>query len=643
MSGLSTSERAWFPGLDGLRAVAVLAVLGYHAGVQLLPGGFLGVDVFLVLSGYLITGLLLTEHARDGRIAYGDFLRRRFRRLLPALYALLVGVVVTAVLLDDRGQLDGLGADVAAALAYVSNWWEISSGGSYFAAFGPPPVLRHLWSLAIEEQFYLAWPLVVAAALAGRGGPRRLATVAGGLAVASAVAMVVLLPAGDPSRVYLGTDTRAQALLVGAAGAALAHGRTLPRRTGLAGGGALAVLLAAFVVVDGQDRWMYRGGFTAVALLSLVVVAAATTDGRLARAFAVAPLRAIGRRSYGLYLVHWPVMVWLDATRTGLDGLPLVAVQVAVSFALTEVSYRLVETPLRAPRPGRGLAVAGAAVAVSVLVAAVVADRRTPPLFDVGGGESVAAATAGALPPPPTRPVEVAPDPAPASEPVPAAPPLLLVVGDSVAATLAGGFADLAAISAESGVRAPFRVVNGAMLGCSLLTEGLLRMRGELADRPSRCPEWRGAWADAVAATDPDVVVVLAGAWDVHDRDLGGGWISPTDVAFAAAYRPLWDEALAILGATGARVVVLGTPCMVAAPWDTAGADAPEYDPARSAALREVQHAAADAGGAAFVDLADPLCGERATDTALRPDGVHLSPEGAVELATLLAPDVLGP
>ncbi|HSD79080.1 MAG TPA: acyltransferase, partial [Solirubrobacteraceae bacterium] len=388
------------PGLDGIRALAVAAVLLYHGGVAWAPGGFLGVDVFFVLSGYLITSLLLAERRANGRVDLRAFWLRRARRLLPAVVVVIAAVVaVTAAFLP--GELAATRADALASLLYVQNWHLILGDQSYFAAFGRPSPLLHLWSLSIEEQFYLLWPLALGAGLVVLGRGRTAAAVAVA-AVASAVLMAALSdPAGDPSRAYFGTDTRATPLLVGAL---LAFAWPPVRdgvRTGRGAGplldavavAALAVLALAVARRHDYDPATYRGGLVVVALASAALVAAVAHPAtRAGRALGARPLRWGGRRSYGIYLWHWPVMV---VTRPGLDvpwsATVLVPLQILVTVALAAASYRWVERPfhtgaaqrrlaawLDARRPRERLATAGATAAILVLGVAAVAGRPGP-------------------------------------------------------------------------------------------------------------------------------------------------------------------------------------------------------------------------------------------------------------------------
>ncbi len=356
----------YMPGLDGLRAVAVLAVMAYHANLPLSDGGFLGVEVFFVLSGYLITSLLLLDWLDDGRLNYGNFWLRRARRLLPALWLLLLLVPVMARLVAPDA-LHRLREDVPAALAYVTNWVYILRKISYFEQFGRPPLLRHLWSLAVEEQFYLTWPLIFTGLMLMGGDfrrPKRLLkrfTVAAvALALASAAWRAYLyVPYTDPSRPYYGTDTRAAAILFGAAFAALwrphrlredTHLRARSRRWAEAlGWGGLAGLLVIFARVNDYTPFLYYGGFLLVDAATLAVIFAVahpdTTFGRLLGH----PLpRWVGVRSYGIYIWHWPIFAVL---RPGEDWqaplLVAVAVQFALTFAVAEASYRWLEHPIR--------------------------------------------------------------------------------------------------------------------------------------------------------------------------------------------------------------------------------------------------------------------------------------------------------
>ena len=358
------SQHRW-SGLDGLRALAVTAVVTFHFAPHALPGGFLGVDVFFVLSGYLITRMIAAEYLRFGTLRFGHFYRRRARRLLPALAVVLTATLAAAA--HWRDQLTTVRPASAAAAGYVSNWWLSYAHQSYFVAAGRPSMLQHLWSLAVEEQFYLVWPLVAVGMLSVAPRHRRtvvLAGVATVLALASAAEMTALAIADnapyatDASRLYYGTDTHSMGLLLGAALGALAAGRdvagAVPRRRWLALTDVLAVAalgaLAVVVAVIGEsDPRLYRGGFLAVAAATALATASvARTGSRVGGALDRGPLRWLAARSYAIYLWHWPVAV---VTRPGVDvhwpAPTVLLVRIAATLLLADLTHRLVELPVR--------------------------------------------------------------------------------------------------------------------------------------------------------------------------------------------------------------------------------------------------------------------------------------------------------
>ena len=396
--------------LDGLRALAVIAVLLYHAQASWLPGGFLGVDVFFVISGYLITSLLLVEWRQRGGIDLPSFWLRRARRLLPALF-LLIGVTLAFAVVFLPGEVAGLRSYAAAALGYVTNWYLVFHQSSYFETLGRPSLFQHLWSLAVEEQFYILWPLLFAAMMRF-WRPRYVVLVVLAGAAASALAMALQYRSDiDPSRVYYGTDTRAVGLLVGAVLAFLWGSGQLEGRVGRANGllldivgfGALAVLFCFCLRLDGFQPFLYRGGFALVALTAAVVIAVAVHPRAhlMSALLGRQPLRWIGLRSYGIYLWHWPIfMVTRPRIDVPLDGLPLLALRLAATLLIAELSYRFVETPIRAGALGRAWSalcepqrpyrpgpwwwqwagVIGAVLAAFCVLGASVVSARTPPL-----------------------------------------------------------------------------------------------------------------------------------------------------------------------------------------------------------------------------------------------------------------------
>ncbi len=348
----SVSARPHLPGLDGLRALAVIGVLAFHD--DRLTGGFLGVDLFFAVSGFLITTLLIDELQRTNTIDLIGFWGRRLRRLLPAVMVLLVVVVIFFRLFADTGQWIIARNDAPWAQFYVANWQQISSGAGYWDAFAAPSAFEHLWSLAIEEQFYVLWPLLVIAAWRV-GRTRALGALTGIGIVASFVAMLTIYDGGDPTRVYMGTDTRAFSLLCGAFVAlpairpAITAG--MKKFRSAASGLTVALIVAIgfmWFTVDGQSQWLFRGGLLAHSVASaLIAVLIASSSSRLSAAFSWRPLAYIGRLSYALYLWHWPVFIFCTSERLDINGLALTAVRLAITFALSIASYLLVEQPIR--------------------------------------------------------------------------------------------------------------------------------------------------------------------------------------------------------------------------------------------------------------------------------------------------------
>lgn len=669
---------AYRPALDGLRGVAVAAVIAYHLGAPFAPGGFLGVDVFLVVSGYLITALLLAEHDRSGgRIDLKDFWIRRARRLLPALIVVLVAVAVWGHLAAPPATLDRLRGDGLAALGYVANWRFVATGQSYFEAFLEPSPLRHLWSLGVEEQWYLLWPIVVVLLARLVARRRGLAVVVCGAgAVASAVLMAALHDAGsDPSRAYYGTDTRAQALLVGAALAAWRWWR--PRTWGprsrpadVAATVGLVGLGVALVVADDEASWLYSGGFLAVAAASVAAVAVAA-DGRgpVARALSAPPLVWVGRRSYGLYLWHWPVVVACTADSTGLGEPALAAIRLGLIVALAELSYRFVEQPVRQGRwPVRPTLGAGSvAVAASLVLLVTLA---TPPgtlpamgtvlrpsigstaATDLGapapsagatlpdGGALAPAVSAlpapAALPSPTAPPTALPPPPGDRAAPSPVvdlaavdpAPLQVLVMGDSQAFTLATEF--------QPGMAGAAIDVQGqAVLGCGV------------APGDQECERWRDDWRSALEVVQPDAVVVLFGAWEMLDHRIDGRWVRFGTERWGSVVRSSIAEAVDIAASSGAPVALLDAPCYRQQPYVWGGYDTEQRNQIeRVVALNAIYTEVALARtGVHVLDYGGLVCPEGVYQDVVdgveaRPDGVHLGGDGAALAWAWLGPQL---
>jgi peptidoglycan/LPS O-acetylase OafA/YrhL len=648
------SPSTHWPALDGWRGFTIWFAISVHAG-YFTAGGVLSLDTFFVLSGFLITGLLLREWRTRQGIDLLAFWARRARRLLPALFVVLAAVVVYAGFVASPLGLDQLRGDVLATLGYGANWRFILSGQSYFSAFTTPSPVLHMWSLAVEEQFYLAWPIVVLGVLwlARRRLSITGAIVAVGVvaaigAVASAIWMAVLsVPGGDPSRVYYGTDTRAQAMLAGAvlAVAVLLHGpvTSLLGRALLSAGSVvgLVVVVAPWFADDAvavHDFFYGRFGLLAYSVATAVVLWRLTQPsvGTFGRLLESSPLRWIGAISYEMYLWHWPTYLVLTQSRTNLSGLPLLAVRMSVVVALSWATHTLVDEPirrgvrLRSPRLARSAVVM---IVVAVAVATFAATVGAEPALsgDVGqlvdrGGPPVVAARG-----------HPAPSSGATSTTAPPAPIKLLVVGDSQAATLAQG---LNADGGHHGLSMQPGVVvwNRAILGCPIISWPTVIAGGEeLHNKCGGDGFWQRQWADDVRAFRPDAVVVMAGAWDIFDVDADGTRIGPADPAWTPGYERDVGLLFDVLHSTGAPLVALEPPCFGHNELPGTDPEAPErLDPARVGAVHRVWVDEASAHGASFANLSSLLCPDGASDPSIRPDGAHFGTAGADRTAPIV-------
>ena len=358
---MAQSKSRYVPALDGLRALAVLVVIAYHMHLGWAPGGLLGVTMFFVLSGYLITGLLLKEYDDSGTISLSNFWLRRVRRIIPAVVVAVLGTAVLCTIFD-HAPLSKMRPDVLPTLFFFNNWWQIFHNVSYFEALGAPSPLTHYWSLSIEEQFYLIWP--VALLLCMKAGVKRQTMQKGivVLIVLSALEMILLFdPHADPSRVYYGTDTRAFSLLIGALLAFVWPYQKLTERAGkrMSQGGRLAFnlvgvaavigLLVMVVVTNGFEPFIYRGGLLICSLLTAVAIAALVHPiSWISKVFELKPFVWIGKCSYSMYLWHFPIILLMTpANMQGGTPWWLCLIELAVIFAVSAFSYYFVENPIR--------------------------------------------------------------------------------------------------------------------------------------------------------------------------------------------------------------------------------------------------------------------------------------------------------
>lgn len=351
------STHRYISGLDGLRALSVLAVILYHLHIEWIDGGFLGVTVFFVLSGYLITDLLVKEWDRTGKINFKTFWIKRFRRLIPALVVMLVLMSVW-ITLFQRSFLVGLRGEIVAAFTYVSNWYYVLQDHSYFTKFAPPSPLQHMWSLAVEEQFYIIWPVIMLVLLKFLPAKGKLAGLILLLSFVSAEMMAFLFtPDVDPSRIYYGTDTRAFSLLIGAAlaivwpSAKLTANVTpdLKKLLNVTGGVSLTLLILMMIFMQEDSSFLYYGGMylasAVTAVLIAVIVHPASSIGKL---FSFKPLLWVGVRSYGIYIWHFPIIVLMGiAVKTDTISMTKIILALVLTFVLSALSWRYIEDPIR--------------------------------------------------------------------------------------------------------------------------------------------------------------------------------------------------------------------------------------------------------------------------------------------------------
>jgi len=630
--------------LDGIRALAVAAVLATHAGIPFLPGGFIGVDVFFVLSGFLITSLLYDELVVTGRIDLGGFWTRRARRLLPAALVMIVAVLAARPLFVPD-SVAGLRGDAITAALWSGNWRWALAGTDYFAQGGTPSPLQHTWSLAVEEQFYLVWPLLLLALRAVKR--RRLLALSVAGVAASAVATYVLARAASPGRVYFGTDTRAQELLVGAALAALlaptwrwrgatplgqrspqpAARRPLPL---LLSAGGLAALTGIATTVHGAPGEFRNGLLLLTALAAAALVAGVVLDSghAVARLLSTRLFVGTGRISYGLYLWHWPVYLALDGERTGLHGYSLAALRVAVTCLLAGASFVLIERPAQRVRvrPRRVLPAAAAGVGAVLVVAACAVPAPVPQV-------ALAPSAAGGLDTPLSPRARLAPL-LPEVVPRTAArhgPLTVSVFGDSVSLTLSLYLPPAAGI----------RFTDHSVLGCGIVTGGPYRHAGTQYPGNPVCDVWPRRWLRQLRADRPDEVLLFVGRWETMDRFYRGRWQHLGDPAYDDHLAALLGQAITLLGSTGAHVVVATEPYNRGGEQPD-GSLYPEDNPIRVAdwnlLLREVVDAHP---GTLVLDLNRKLCPNgtftwNVDGVQVRSDGVHLTQEGVQWLAPWL-------
>ncbi len=643
LNSMPRTKLPFYPGLEGLRGVSVAAVLVFHAWPWILPGGFLGVSTFFTLSGFLITGLLLGEWSRTGRISFGHFWKRRARRLFPAALIGLALIAVSTMILGDTTQRDRVTGDGMSALFYVSNWWLIGTGASYDRLLGSPSPLQHYWSLSIEEQYYLVYPLLTALTLSLAKGSRRVFAIVLSLAVVTSWAWMAALGAADvaTARVYYGTDTRCGellaggllAIIVGSRQTGLIHRAGLVQTVGLLGFG---MALYAWTTAEVESIALYEWGLALYTLSSLALITAALQPrGPIPALLSIAPLRWLGRVSYGLYVYHWPVLLWLNTERTGLGTVAVGLLGIGLSLILSAASYRWIEMPIRSRQHlvGRnGWIAAPVAIAAVAIVLVGTAPESTRVLVQGLVKESDPASeprtSKATLPLSPTSS-----DTAPART----RPLSILVAGDSVARDIGEGLAAWARLDGT------VDVVNVAAKGC-----GIARGAWVKDERSRRvCDQWPDRFRNLFKRLDPDVIVVGNTSWDLKDRKISA-WQSPRSIGDPDFDRWLIEEyraALEVFFEAAETVVWLNSPCVH---WPRAMAK--EFRQRRQRMNRYILPQVQEKYGSGkmkIIDLSAAICPNDEFAASLhgiqrfRPDGRHFSDEGKIWIGNWLGPLLL--
>lgn len=652
------------PALDGLRGLAVVAVVLYHFVPDLVPAGFIGVDVFLVLSGFLITSLALEEVGRTSSMSASGFFRRRARRLLPAAIATIVIVVLVARLLDHGSVESGLRGQAVASLTYVANWWSIAQNNSYQAAFGAESPLNHFWSLAVEEQFYLIFPIALIgtiAVLKRRIGIHRLAHVALIAAVVGAIASCALMwilrdPGTDPSRVYFGTDTRSQALFIGIAIACVVRlwpmSGTRRRSHATLTTAALlgfATLVGIATTASFRTDWLYTGGFLLIALATGVIVL--TLNGRdsfFTKALSVRWLRTLGLVSYGLYLWHWPIKVFVTGQRLHLSDdatgrVVLFLIRCALTAAATALSWYLIEQPFRRRSPAKEQA-------------ETERSRSSRSIYLGLGALGTTAVVLGlvwivAKPPTPT-PTDFSSQVAPSTgegATAAASPISLLFFGDSVGWTMSGG---LIRFPWPTGYDSPFdpeRIViwNKAIAQCPMM-QFPTKSFGISRAVEGPCVNWRSDWRASASQFSPDAIVWSGALRDTYDVLIDGEWVPFGSPRWIEIYDDQLEEAVAVAAENGVPLIILAQADPKPIPEEQVEESLVTKNIGRFAQLRMIQRDFADRHPSTtiVIDINDLLCPGATCETTtasgeiIRPDNLHFSLAGSRHIAPRLTEQI---
>ena len=622
----SDQQTQFFPGLEGLRGLAVVAVLFFHGGFDWAKGGFLGVSTFFTLSGFLITSNLLRQVEGAHQVRLREFWLHRFRRLLPAAMAAILLATLYTALAGDPTQKHNFAGDSGSALAYIANWRFIFSGQSYSDLFVQPSALLHFWSLAIEEQFYLFFPLLCVGLLVrAKLGRREFGGVLL-LLIGSSLTCALLLGLSQNAS-YLGTATRAGEILMGALLATVLTPRRVRRlvanRTSVTDGISVASLVAvcvamiAWVKVSENDSWLYRGGFLLFSLLSVLLILGGITVGSPLRSLlSSAPLRRIGLVSYGIYLYHWPIFLWLSPRKTGLSDAVLFVPRVIITVVLAEISFRWLERPVKSGRKLPGVSARALVVmATTVVIVASISITLLAPPITAGvdaSAKDFADVTAGSQ-----RKVGV---------------PLMAMFGDST--SLAIGTALV-----KTGIsRGTYTGVGGApKAGCGLVYEWeVIDPFSKKAVTPTPC-NWHKLWGPFFATDKADLCVVTYGPLDIGKHRPAGAedWLYPGVPSYD---KVLEDEVLAatdFLNQKGCLVVwILSVPIENA----LGISNSPKDIPPGADRQRRMNDIVTEAikkrpKTAGVVDFAGWYSSMKHNDYKLRPDATHFTTDTATQMS----------
>ncbi len=662
---------AYNPSIDGLRGLAVSTMLLYHLDVSWMgDGGPISLEVFFVVSGFLITTLFIHEFERDGRIDRPDFWRRRFRRLAPALLAMVAFVALWALVPGSWGPTDGQRAVLRpggiASLTYTSNWYFVFSGQSYFEGFGAPSPLRHTWSLSMEEQFYLLIAMGVAFGFR-RWHPHRQVWlwVTGGLTVASAAWMAFLwrmgdltasglwplgidpasLPewartffnfqgSGDPTRMYFGTDTRLGAALAGAFLAFLCERRQRQHASmkalNFAGLFGVAGLVLLYAVAPDHWSFLYLGGYLFVEILTMLAlwVATAPRPNTWQQALAWPPLVKVGMLSYSLYVWHYPIFLLLNEDRVPLQGLAFDAVRVAAAGVVAWLSFHYLEQPIRKGGLGTGWRFRFLVAAVPLVVIGFVAITSIP------------RSSTDAL----TSDVEIADQ----TRLAPDGRKVVMVAGDSMARTFGVNVAQQQ-LDKPAGIQ----VRLATKLGCGITIADFM-VNGTPQLQGKDCKNWPKEYTQLVDAISPSVTLALAWGWEIYDRRVPN---AAGDITVVKAGSEQWsallsgaiDQMAKITTAKGGKLVLLTMPCIdYTAPTPRHPTTKEARDPERVEAVNRVirDYQAKHPRTVSIIDLNGFLCPDGEHYRAVidgklvSDDGIHFTPEGAAIVWQWMLPDV---